>query len=409
MTELPSVPPSVPPPAFPRRRLRWALPPLAAVVLLGGFGLAPTLAGTEAPPTLPAISTQDLVAKALGAESIAGFTGTLDSQTDLGLPSLGSLGPQSSNLLTTLIAPHTIKVWYANGGKVRLAISDDLAETDIVSDGTQVWVWQSATQTVSHVAEPGGAATPDKAHEAPDPNEPPRSPEDMTPPALASRLLASSDATTRVFVRGTASVAGRPAYELVLAPKATGTLVSDAMIDVDAATGLPLRVQVLAKDSGTPALQVGFTSLSLNVPDASNFTFAAPPGATVREVSAPEELLYGPSGDRYRGEHVRKHGPKGAAALPPAPEASAATPGTGTAPAGKRQVIGSGWDAVAVLPNAPGELARLGTAVSGPWGSGRLVTSKLVDALILPDGRMLVGMVGADTLEAAVAQLGTGS
>ena len=71
---------------------------------------------------------------------------------------------------------------------MRLAIPDDLAETDIVSDGTQLWVWQSATQTVSHVAKAAEAANPNKPAEPPDAAEPPTSPEDLTPPALASRL-----------------------------------------------------------------------------------------------------------------------------------------------------------------------------------------------------------------------------
>ena len=103
MTEL-TAPPT---PVFPRRRLRWAAPPLAAGVLLAGFGLAPSLAGTSAPPALPAVTAQDLVAKALGADSIAGFTGTVQTQTDLGLPSLGSaLGPANGNLLTY---PYTYK------------------------------------------------------------------------------------------------------------------------------------------------------------------------------------------------------------------------------------------------------------------------------------------------------------
>jgi outer membrane lipoprotein-sorting protein len=349
------------------------------------------------------------VAKALGADSIAGFTGTVQTQTDLGLPSLGStLGPSSGNLLTTLLAPHTIKVWYAQGGKVRLAIPDSLAETDVVSDGTQLWVWQSATQTVSHLAKKPSTGAPEQGAEAPDKRtdpEPGSSPEDLTPPALAAKMLANADPTTRVFVRGTAMVAGRPAYELVLAPRTADTLVADAVIDVDSATGLPLQVQILARDSSTPALQVGFTSLTLNTPADSNFTFTVPPGATMREVNAPEELLSGPQGERrrFRGEKgdITDRNPT-AAGAPPAPTVEPTTPA-------KRQIVGAGWDAVAVLPNAPGGLAQLGTPVSGAWGTGRLVTSKLVEALILPDGQMLVGLVPRDRLEAVAGQIGSGS
>ena len=63
---------------------------------------------------------------------------------------------------------------------------------------------------------------------------------------------------------------------------------------------------------------------------------------------------------------------------------------------------------MAVLPPpTPRQLAEIGSPVSGAWGSGRLVTSKLVNALILPDGRMLVGLVTPDRLEAAAGQLGS--
>jgi hypothetical protein len=88
-----------------------------------------------------------------------------------------------------------------------------------------------------------------------------------------------------------------------------------------------------------------------------------------------------------------------------APDDPAADAG-GQAPGGfGRQVVGTGWDSVVAFGNGPTELARLGAAVSGPWGSGRILTSKLVSVLVLDDGRTLVGMVGPDQLEAAVGQL----
>ena len=72
------------------------------------------------------------------------------------------------------------------------------------------------------------------------------------------------DPTTKVTVDGTASVAGRSAYELVLAPRDTRSLVGDVRIAVDSKTSVPLRVQVHAAGAtGRPAFETTFTSREL--------------------------------------------------------------------------------------------------------------------------------------------------
>ncbi|MCA1841669.1 MAG: hypothetical protein LC792_00500, partial [Actinobacteria bacterium] len=169
-----------------------------------------------------------------------------------------------------------------------------------------------------------------------------------------------------------------------------------------AATGLPLRVQVLAVDSASPAVDVGFTDLNLATPADSNFTFTAPPGATVREVTSPDELLQGadPGGHQWSG-HRDGGGHQGdTPAPPPAPDG---------APPVRPRVLGTGWDSVVALGQAPAALAALGRPVSGPWGSGHLVTTTLVDALVLDDGTTLVGLVRPERLQAAAAELRGGS
>lgn len=394
-----STSPVPPPPAVSRQRLRWLVPPAVAFALVAGFGFGPGLIGTGAgaDPILPSVTAQDLVARVMSATPPS-FSGTVQTKTNLGLPSLGSIVPgNGSGLLTMLLSPHTVKVSSAPGGRFHLAIPDGVAETDIVSDGSQLWAWQSAGQTVTHLAHPTGPS---------DGTDPTASDGDATgtaiehtPDAMAKELLANADATTRVFVRGTASVAGRDAYELVLAPKSDTTLVADVVIDVDAATSLPLRAQILAKSSGTPALDVGFTSIDLSAQPDSAFTFTAPPGAKVVEATSPEELLLGSkgNGDATGGRRHVKGADGRSAPVPPA------TPSV--APDAKAQVLGTGWDAVVAIPNGPAMLGTIGAPVRGAWGSGTLVTSTLADALVLDNGTVLVGMVGPDRLEAAVAEL----
>jgi outer membrane lipoprotein-sorting protein len=325
----------------------------------------------------------------------------VQTKTNLGLPSLGSLAPGSSDLLTTLLSPQTIKVSAAPGGKFHLAIPNGLAETDVISDGSQVWVWQSSDQSVAHLA---SSADSGDATAAPDNGVEP------TPDAVAKELLANLDPTTRVFVRGTATVAGRDAYELVLSPTSSTTLVADVVIDVDAATSLPLEVQVLAKDAGTPALDVAFSSVSFGAQPDSAFTFTPPPGAKVTEATSPEQLLFGqrrtgPDVGSPGAPPVDGQGTRRQKVVPPGAGAAPAPASPGTAPDAKTQVIGTGWDAVVAIPDGPVSLGAVGRQVSGTWGSGKLVTSTLADALVLDNGTVLVGMVGPDRLEAAVAEL----
>jgi outer membrane lipoprotein-sorting protein len=384
-----------PPPTVTRHRLRWVVPPAVAFVLVAGFGFGPGLFGTgaSAAPVLPVVTAEELVAQVISATPPS-FSGTVQTKTNLGLPSVGSLFP-NSGLLTMVLAPHTIKVSSAPGGKFHLAVPDGLTETEVVSDGSQLWVWHSADQSVTHLA---GDASGPAAHSDPEsPDQADQTPE-PTPDAMAKKLLAVLDPTTRVFVRGTATVAGRDAYELVLAPTSSTTLVADVVIDVDAATSLPLAVQVLAKDSGTPALDVGFTDISLGAQPDSAFTFTPPPGAKVTEATSPKQLLFGPGG-RGDGQGPRVKAPRGG------DEPSPTAPDGATTPQAETRVLGTGWDSVVAIPNGPAMLGSVGRPVSGDWGSGKLVTSTLADALVLDDGTVLVGAVGPDRLEAAVAEL----
>ncbi|MDQ6796881.1 MAG: outer membrane lipoprotein carrier protein LolA, partial [Actinomycetota bacterium] len=46
---------------------------------------------------------------------------------------------------------------------------------------------------------------------------------------------------------------------------------------------------------------------------------------------------------------------------------------------------------------------KLGSAVQGPWGSGRLVHTTLVNVLLTNDHRLVIGSVPEAALEAALA------
>ena len=151
-----------------------------------------------------------------------------------------------------------------------------MGESDLIRNGSDVWLWSSSTNTARHATIPASAATPA-------PGGTGVSAVPLTPQQAADRALRAITPTTSVTTDPAAVVAGRSAYQLVLQPKDTATLIGTVRIAIDGKTHLPLRVQVFPRGSGTPAFEVGFTSFDPSVPAGSVFAFNRAPGAKVSQ------------------------------------------------------------------------------------------------------------------------------
>ena len=372
-------------------RVRWAVPG-AVLATIGAVALAANQTATADPSLSPRTAAQLLV-DVQGAR-LSGLSGTVVQTSNLGLPELPGLsgagvGGGSSSLTSMISGTHTWRVWYAGQDKARVALVGSLGESDVIRNGTDVWVWSSKDKTATHstVARPSetGAAKP-VTPELP-----------TSPQAAADQALKALDPTTLVTTSGTASVAGRDAYELVLKPRQATTLVAEVRISVDATEHIPLRVQVYAKSSPNPAFEVSFSQVDFAKPDASSFTFNPPPGTKVTQ-STPTPTGKAPTGK--------------------APTGKAPTGKAKAGAAGKSvKTVGSGWSTIVVdtLPQATansttgrsaGQLAgilRSLPKVSGSWGTGRVLRGTLFSAVIADDGRVAVGAVPPELLYAALA------
>lgn len=356
-------------------RRRFAVP----AVLAGLIALGSAVPGVQASasPELPRLTPAALLTKMLGAR-VSAFSGTVAWTADLGLPSIGALTsgagqgvPSSSGFAPSSLLSGTqrFRVWADGSSRQRVASLRTLGESDLLHVGDQIWAWDSSTGKVTHdIYTPGrgtgaGSAAPGWAD----------------PASLAPAIVAGLQRhQTSLSVSRPVRVAGVAAYELRVAPSgaaATGSKVSSVVIAVDARNGLPLQVSIRASGQTGPALSVGFTTISFATPPASRF---APP----------------------TGRSTVTHRIGGGL-----PTSSMAT----GLPAGLR-TVGSGWDVVALgsLPAGPTAtlLDRLGRPVSGQWGSGRLISTSLVDVLLTPGGRLLVGAVQPSVLEAAASAAG---
>ena len=362
-----------------RPALRWLVPSAAAVVVIGGGAAAGTIVAS-ADPSLPDRSAAQLLVDVQSAK-IDGLSGTVVQSADLGLPAIaGITGGQGDADLTRLITgSNTARVWYAGEDKVRVALMGTLGEADLVRNGPDVWMWSSREKTATHLKVPANAGKEPKALPAGVPS---------TPKEAADAALAAIDPTTAVSTTGAAKVAGRDAYELVLSPRDTASLIGQVRLAIDAEKHIPLRVDVYAKNATSPAVRVAFQQISFAVPDAQQFAFNPPPGTKVTE-SSPQQV---------EKELAKEH--KAAEAKRKAAEASK--------PAGDEpKTIGTGWTTIvtAKMPKAEGTEAQQLTGViealpkvSGTWGSGRLLTSSLFSALVTDDGRVFAGAVAPEKL-----------
>lgn len=403
-----------------RKAARYAVPVAVFGVVAGTIAMVPAFANAGG-PDLPQVTAQQLIEK-IAASDVQQLSGSAKISTDLGLPSLpagllgggggvtgGSADPQEK--LSQLISggTQTFRVAADGPDRQKLTFVDGKDEYSLVHNGDDVWGYDSKSKEVFHEKAPADKG--DKGDKGSD-----RKADGLpaSPQEIAQEVLKAAGPTTDVSVGDTAQVAGRDAYQLVLKPKGTGSTVASVKIAVDAKNGVPLRVQVLSTDGGKPIVDAGFTKVDFSKPAADTFAFTPPKDAKVTEGGA-------------AGEHGKpgKDGKDGGLdALESIPGLGGLIGGADGAQ-GEPKVLGEGWSSIARIEtgatntlkglddaakdkNAPKGASQfldsLGEKVSGKFGEGRVLKTRVVNALITDDGKVYVGAVTkAELVKAADA------
>jgi outer membrane lipoprotein-sorting protein len=399
------------------RRTRWAVPAVVAGVVAAAFAVPATVAAV-ASDELPAVTVDELLERAAVAEKVP-VSGTVVYTARLGLPDVTVSGLQGAGPLDLLGGSTTMRVWSDGEDSSRAALLGEVSEYSVVRDGAEAWTYSSADdEAVHYVVDPADRERYEAlADEAAEPSVQGDVP---TPAEAADLALAQARISTDVETTDPVEVAGRAAYQIELRPQTDATLVDKIRVAVDAETFVPLRTQVWSvQDAAAPALEVGFTDVSFDAPEASVFEFSAPAGAEVREV------------------------------VVPLPDPATTKPGTFDEPTSEAlgedagvAVTGTGWETVVELTDvdvdailgatAEGRLPEGSTGSSGaddlfeeltesedgempgmpeldtgalyeqlttPVEGGRLLSSALLSVLVTDDGRVLAGAVPPATLE----------
>jgi hypothetical protein len=387
--------------------------PAAVLAAVGLGALVPTLGGASVPPGLRAQTAKNLLADVATAKAPQ-LSGALSWTANLGLSDLSSLeestgqsggGGNGFDPLTLLSGDFQLKVWLGANAEHLSLIEPGAQEVDVVRNHNQAWLWDSSTQSVLHVIGAAPAAhsthvngtTGTKVSSTRTAGTNTASPA-LTPMELASQLLSHLSASTSVTIGAPLYVAGQPAYQLLIGPKgALGSTIRNIGIAIGATgpmTGVPLQVAIYAKGLASPALELGFTGLTVGAPAASELTFTPPPGSTVttRTIGSGSAGL---GASLPYSSLTRFFGSANAYGT------------TGSSKVGKS---GKGWATVLSGPAgqtlgsvAAGPLSAVTTVVTVHGQQGRLFSTDLLNVLLMPNGRFYAGFVTPSVLEAAAS------
>ncbi|MDR7385403.1 LolA family protein [Promicromonospora iranensis] len=336
---------------------------------LAGLALSSLPAGADDDPELPAVGAEELVASTLAARAPA-FAGVAELQNELGLPAVP--GGEALDF-------ETVRVFHDGEESARVQVERQASELTFVKNADEAWAYDSQERTATALTwdeDDKAAARGHAEAEMADPSQ------------AAAEMIEQLRPTSDISVDGTASVAGRAAYELVLTPKPSEkTLLREITVAIDEETRVPLRFDVFANGTSDPVLSLGFVELELGAQDADLFEFTPPDGATVETTEAD---------DAVRAlEDAEDAGDVGQRAT---------TVGTGwdtvvigEAPAGGSGE-GSGADAGARGQDLDGILQQIGTPVTGEFGSGTYVRTAVGGAVVTEDGRIAAGAVPRQVL-----------
>jgi hypothetical protein len=271
--------------APPRTRTIAIVALVAVLMALVGVGAVRAGGDTNLPP----IGADRLMASAFQALSEpVTVSGDVESRIELGLPEVPAALGGEGGPIAMVSGTQRFRVWHSPAG-LRVAHVTQVSERDLVVNAREAWWWDGAEMTATRIgfddvraaieADPSFGpmmGSPRHGHRAQA-----QAAAAVDPVFLARKVIDALAPYASVSVEATNEVAGRPVYDLVLTPLTDVTLIARIDISIDAETSVPLRVQVVSRATGDPAISAGFTTVSFDAIDPSVFEFSPPPGVEV--------------------------------------------------------------------------------------------------------------------------------
>jgi hypothetical protein len=333
------------------------------------------------PVSVTGLTARQLENRILGSQRMA-FSGYAESDATFGLPPL----PAFSSVTPLLDGITRMRVWQAAPDRWRVDTLSDTGENDTYQVGASSYVWDSGEQLLTGIY---GAQTVRLPRAA-----------DLTPAALAVRLIDDAGPDAKTGLLPPQRVAGQSAAGLEITPAAPQSTIARADIWASPASGLPLLVEVFDRGTTRPALETRFLQAGPWTPDSGVLTPQRGPG-TGFTTTTPNDF----SGVLKNLDNELL--PAGLAGL-----------GRQPSPVPQIGVYGGGLAAFAVLtfrrdtgPQLLQDALDAGAArLTYRDGTGAVASAPLVNLVIVhgyrsPDTFLLVGLVSKATLEQAAGVL----
>jgi outer membrane lipoprotein-sorting protein len=286
--------------------------PLARLLLLCGLAAAIGVSATAlafalgSGPKPPAKSLPQAIHDALEAPPVEGVSASVTLTNHLlegaNLASGSEQGSGGGIASSPLLTGASGRLWIAKDGRTRLELQSEKGDTQIISDGHTITIYDAASSTLYRY-------TP-KAHE------------DATSPASGgaaakhevpsvAKIEEALAHAKHADVSGAtpSDVAGAPTYTVHISPKESGSLIGGAELSFDADNGAPLRAAIYSSTSSSPVIELAATEVSFGPVADSVFQFTPPANAKVEELSLPSDThAKHPSGDTASKPKLTPHG-----------------------------------------------------------------------------------------------------
>jgi hypothetical protein len=355
---------------------RWTIVAAGTALLCG---LPALIAAWPVPAA--AVSVAQLRARILASAGVP-YQGYVESNVDLGLPSLPDLG----NVTSLLDGTTDQYAWYLSADQWRADVLTSAGESDTYqSSDFGTYEWTSSSNLLTQVLGTEPVRLPRAA--------------DLLPPALAQRLLSYVESATRVSVLPARRIAGVDAAGLRLVPAGRTSTISAVDVWADPRTGLAVEVEIFGRDSTAPVLVSQFLSVSFARPAEAILTPTLSAGVNFATSSLPDVTRI-----------VNGYGP----GLPPSLGGVARVAGVPGLPDVAAYGSGLARFAVVPLPYSTGQsliqaASSAGVTVRLGSGTAVIIQTLLVTVLVSQQYSgpvyLLAGTVTPDVLERAAQQL----
>jgi outer membrane lipoprotein-sorting protein len=290
--------------------------PLYRLLLLCGLVIAVGVSATalafalDSGPKPPPKPLAEAVHDALSATPVEGVSADIQFTNHLfeGAELASGGGAAGELAQSPLISGASGRLWIGKEGRVRIELQAEKGDTEILSDGHTLSLYDAATNTLYRYTPTAGeeqraqakagaeslgrAAVASQAEVQPAganeidvaiPDAPAHHHESPTVAKIEEaishlrRHATVSDATP-------SDVAAQPAYTVRVSPGEGGSLLGGAEVSFDAVHGFPLRAAIYSSQSSSPVIELAATDVSYGPVANSVFAFSPPPGVKIKEI-----------------------------------------------------------------------------------------------------------------------------